>query len=283
VSSVGWPSNAGGRLAGSLIALPFALAQAEQNFMSPRRPQALIWGDLAPQITIGVTVTGWHDITPLQLRWVALRVRRGEDLVAFSGLDPAWQGRVSTALSRYLQPADLDRLNRLLAQGDFPHAAVQIPPSVFYAIADDPNLKDAPEDLPSMELASLQAGNQPELSPEAIGRAFGTPKPTLTHSYRPDLEHIRTFPALMGYSSRILAETWESNNIFYALLADEAGVPPSQLDTLVPEWNRTAIESIFAANLEDWPALIRSLHSTSDVVLHRTSPNEQASAAFPAR
>jgi hypothetical protein len=88
----------------------------------------------------------------------------------------------------------------------------------------------------------------------------------------------------MGYSSRILAETWESNNIYYAVLADEAGVPAAQLDTYVPEWNRTSIEGIFAANLEDWPALIRSLHSTADVVLHRgTQQNEQATASFPAR
>ena len=71
----------------------------------------------------------------------------------------------------------------------------------------------------------------------------------------------------MGYSSRILAETWESNNIFYAVIADQAGIPASELDTYVPEWNRAAIENIFAANLEDWPALLRSLHTTADTVL----------------
>ena len=94
---------------------------------------------------------------------------------------------------------------------------------------------------------------------EAISRAFGTPKPTLTHSYKPGLLYLRTFPALMGYSSRILAESWESNNLYYAALADEAGVPVSQLDSYVPEWNRTAIENIFATHLEDWPALLRIL------------------------
>ena len=32
----GWPSNAGGRLVGSLAGLPYALAEAEQNFLIPR-------------------------------------------------------------------------------------------------------------------------------------------------------------------------------------------------------------------------------------------------------
>ena len=46
----GWPSNAGGRLVGSLSGLPYALAEAEQNFLIPTQTQALIWGDLVPQM-----------------------------------------------------------------------------------------------------------------------------------------------------------------------------------------------------------------------------------------
>jgi hypothetical protein len=68
----------------------------------------------------------------------------------------------------------------------------------------------------------------------------------------------------MGYSSRILAETWESNNLYYAALADETGIPASQLDAYVPQWNRSTIENIFATHLEDWPALLRSLHTVGD-------------------
>ena len=41
----GWPSNAGGRLVGSLAGLPYALAESEQNFLVPTQTQALIWGD----------------------------------------------------------------------------------------------------------------------------------------------------------------------------------------------------------------------------------------------
>ena len=118
--------------------------------------------------------------------------------------------------------------------------------------------------------------DDPELSAAAIARAFGTPKPTLTHSYRPGLLYLRTFPALMGYSSRILAESWESNNLYYAALADEAGIPASQLDVYVPEWNRTAIESIFATHLEDWPALLRSLQALTANVRQQHGADEMA-------
>jgi len=67
----------------------------------------------------------------------------------------------------------------------------------------------------------MNAESRPELSSAAIAHAFGTPKPTLTHSYVPGLLYLRTFPALMGYSSRILAESWESNLLYYAAVADE--------------------------------------------------------------
>jgi hypothetical protein len=70
----------------------------------------------------------------------------------------------------------------------------------------------------------------------------------------------------MGYSSRILAESWESDNLYFAALADEAGVPIGDLDTLIPEWTRATVENIFATHLEDWPALLRSLYLVGDTV-----------------
>jgi len=97
------------------------------------------------------------------------------------------------------------------------------------------------------------------VSPEAISRAFGTPKPTLANSYHPELLNLRTFPTLMGYSSRIMAESWESNLLYYAALANQLGMHPSQLNVAVPEWTQKTVESIFATHLEDWPALLRSL------------------------
>ncbi len=107
------------------------------------------------------------------------------------------------------------------------------------------------------------------MSYAAISRAFGTPKPTLTHSYQPQLLFLRTFPTLMGYSSRIMAESWESNALFWASLADQLYLPPAQLNVLIPEWTQKTVERIFATHLEDWPALLRSLRLIGDDVRAR--------------
>ena len=110
----------------------------------------------------------------------------------------------------------------------------------------------------------------------AISRAFGTPKPTLANSYQPELLNLRTFPTLMGYSSRIMAESWESNILYYAALADELHMQPSQLNVVVPEWTQATVERIFATHLEDWPALLRSLRLVGDDV--RTKVRKQMAA-----
>ncbi len=73
-SERGWPSSAGGKLVGSLVGLPYALAEAEQNFLIPSREQALIWGDLVPQLLLSATVQRWWNVTPGQLHWVALHM-----------------------------------------------------------------------------------------------------------------------------------------------------------------------------------------------------------------
>lgn len=61
VFGTGWPSSAGGRLVGSLAGLPYALAQAEQNFLVPSNEQALIWSDLVPQLIMSAKIPRWWD------------------------------------------------------------------------------------------------------------------------------------------------------------------------------------------------------------------------------
>ncbi len=266
VSGTGWPESGGGRLSGSLISLPYTIAEAEQNFLTPKREQALIWGDLVPQMIVDVTVNRWRNVTPQQVRWVGLHMQRGETLLAAAAMNSEVESKVMDVLRRYETPGDAERIDDRLRSADFAHALGQLPPSVLYSLAEDSSLKNVSPDLPSMEISEMAAKGDPELLPASISRAFGTPKPTLTHSYLPGLLYLRTFPALMGYSSRIMAETWESNNLYYAALADRVGVPVSQLDIYVPDWNRAAIENIFATHLEDWPALLRSLKAVSGSV-----------------
>ena len=89
VFGTGWPSNAGGRLVGSLAGLPYALAEAEQNFLIPDADQALIWGDLVPQMILSAMIPRWWNVTPAQMHWVGLHMRYAESLLAEAALDPA--------------------------------------------------------------------------------------------------------------------------------------------------------------------------------------------------
>ncbi len=270
VSSGGWPISAGGRLIGSLISLPYAIAEAEQNFLSPTREQALIWADLVPQLIADVTINRWRDVKAEQLRWVALHVQRGKNLIAAAALDPAVQGPVMEAYKRYSTPGRVEWLQDHLQSEAFPSVIAEVPTSVLYSLGEDPALANLSPDAAWRQIAALKEQNANSVSPEAISRVFGTPKPTLTHSYTPGLLKLRTFPALMGYSSRILAESWESNNLYYAALADELATPVTVLDAYVPEWNRSTIENIFATHLEDWPAILRSLQTTGNNIRHQS-------------
>jgi hypothetical protein len=266
ITGSGWPASAGGRLMGSLCSLPYALAEAEQNFLTPKREQALIWGDLVPQILVDVTISRWRNVNPVQLRWVSLHLQRGQNLLASAALDRKLEPQVLAALARREVPARVEWVDDRLRSDRFAEAISQVSPAVLYALATDPTLKESDTGLASREIADMAGRDGAEVAPAVIAARFGTPKPTLLHSYRPGFLELRMFPALMGYSSRILAESWESDNLYFAALADEAGIPVSDLDSLVPQWTRATVENIFATHLEDWPALLRSLYMVGDTV-----------------
>jgi len=61
-----------------------------------------------------------------------------------------------------------------------------------------------------------------------------------------------------------MAESWESNLLYWADLGDQLGIQPAQLNVLVPDWTRQVVERIFASHLEDWPALLKSVRSVGD-------------------
>jgi hypothetical protein len=256
----GWPNGAGGRLQGSLAGLPYALAQAEQNFLIPDREQAVIWGDLAPQIIQSATIPRWWKVSPSQLQWVALHLRYASALAAEAALDEGVRAQVLQALARQAVPARLHRLAVLLERGDIPAALAEITPSERFMLAQE-MLAHRPgaDDALAATMRRLAAEIPAQANYAAVSRAFGTPKPMLTGSYGPELLYLRPFPALMGYSSRLLAESWESNALYWAALADESHLPPARLNVAAPQWTREVVERIFASHLEDWPALLRSL------------------------
>ena len=135
----------------------------------------------------------------------------------------------------------------------------------MYAIADGMSqTKDVSADPEMGEILHLRSLVPDQVSEAAISRAWGTPKPTLANSYRQELLNLRTFPTLMGYSSRIMAESWESNLLYWADVGDQTGVQPAQLNVLVPQWTQKVVERIFASHLEDWPALLKSVRSVGE-------------------
>jgi len=275
----GWPSNGGGRLVGSLAGLPYALAEAEQNFLVPEQTQALIWGDLVPQMIVSAVIPRWWNVTPSQLHWVALHMRYAESLLAASALDPALRRETLAILSAQAAPARVEQVAALLADGDLPAALNKVTPSELFILASrmraamEADTQREPSPLLA-EIRRLAAASPQQIDYPAISAAFGTPKPTLANSYRPELLNLRTFPTLMGYSSRILAESWESNALYWAELADQTYVQPSQLNLRIPEWTEKLVERIFASHLEDWPAVLRSLRAVGDEV--RSKSRQQA-------
>ncbi|HLY19938.1 MAG TPA: hypothetical protein VKR61_22075 [Bryobacteraceae bacterium] len=270
----GWPSNGGGRLVGSLSGLPYALAEAEQNFLIPDQTQALIWGDLVPQIMLSAVIPRWWNVTPSQLHWVALHMRYAESLMAASALDPALRQETLDVLSSQASPARVGQVGALLETGAVPAAIAKVTPAELFVLSA--RMQENPKSPPSLLLAEIRrmaADSPQQINYRVISAAFGTPKPTLANSYRPELLHLRTFPTLMGYSSRILAESWESNTLYWAQLADQTFVRPSQLNVRIPEWTQKLVEHIFASHLEDWPALLHSLRTVGDEVRSKNRPS----------
>jgi hypothetical protein len=153
-------------------------------------------------------------------------------------------------------------------------------PSELFAVAKDVLSTSKVDNPLALEIRREAADSPRLLNYEAVSRTFGTPKPTLANSYSPELLSLRTFPTLMGYSSRILAESWESNLLYYAALADQLSLSPAELNVLVPDWTRQTVERIFATNLEDWPALLRSLRLVGDEVREKSRKHVIASSGF---
>jgi hypothetical protein len=174
-------------------------------------------------------------------------------------------------LDRVAPPARVRRIGDLLAAGEVAAALEQVTPAEIYQLGVLVVSQKMDVGGPAAdEIRHLAADAPDQCNQAVVSELFGTPKPTLTNSQRTELLNLRTFPTLMGYSSRILAESWESNNLFFVSVADELYLPPSQLNILVPEWTQKTVEQIFATHLEDWPALLRSMRTIADGVRIQT-------------
>ena len=277
LGGTGWPNSAGGRMVGSLNGLAFALADAEQNFLIPTERQALIWQDLAPQIMIGAIVPRWWGVTRDEQHFVALHLRLADLLVAASAADAGLAGKIDPILRIQVDPHRLDLMRRHSAEGEIRAGLGELTPAEKYRLATAFGEAHGDDVLDVggpvwREIARLANSDPERFDYSRLASIFGTPHPALSHSYRSDLLHLPLFPTMMRFSSRILAESWESTNLFWAALADELHVEPARLNLLVPEWTQKSIERIFATHLDDWPALLHSMRVVADRYREQMKP-----------
>ena len=265
---VGSPAGGGAHLVGSLADLPYVLADAEQDFIAPENVQALIWREVVPGLLTNAIVPRWWDISRNELHAVALYQRAGEELLASSAQDETLRNDVLRILSERMSPQTLEHLEQALRAGSLHNGFPELMPADTFYLAAEYRRKFPHQDRSfgsaGQELERLSQSDPAEVSWERISRDFGVPHPILERSYGCDLLNLAPFPPFTGYSSRLLAESWDSNNLYWARLADEHGDSPVMLNRLVPELTHRMVEKIFATDMEDWPALMRAARETGE-------------------
>ena len=266
---VGTPAGGGAYLMGSLTDLSYALASTEQDFIAPENVQALIWKELVPDLLVSATLPRWWTVSPTELHAVALYQRSGEELLTASVKDPQLRARVINILSDRMTPQRLERAEQALTREE--DLAVMLPrmmpADTFYLAAEFRRrypAEAASSGPAGQQLDDLARQHPGDVSMERLSRDFGVPHPTLARTYGRDILNVKPFPFFGGYSSRLFGESWESNNLYWARLADELGYSPVMLNRLVPELTRHMTAKIFATDLEDWPAMVRAMRETGE-------------------
>ncbi|HYM78638.1 MAG TPA: hypothetical protein VE377_21895 [Candidatus Dormibacteraeota bacterium] len=282
----GSPAGGGAHFVGSLADLPYALADLEQDFISPHSVQALIWKELTPELLTSAIVPRWWNVSPLELHAVALYQRAGEEILAASANDDALRSKVLAILSDRLLPRRSLQVEKVLRAGRVSELLPQMMPAdTFYLAAE---FRDRfPEQAGEWGIASRELQELCRQHPEDVGwkrlsHDFGAPHPQLAQNYGLELLNVTPMPPFSGYSSRFLAESWDSPNLYWARLADEGGYAPVMLNHFVPELTRMMIEKIFATDHEDWPALLRAMQETGTEFREgKLTPPSRIKAALP--
>jgi hypothetical protein len=280
----GSPAGGGAHLVGSLADLPFALAEMEQDFMVPENVQALIWRELVPGLVTSAILPRWWGVPRGELHAVTLYQQTGEALLK-TAADPKnadIRGQVIGILASRMSPQRVQRVEALLNKGDADAVSAQLAPAdSFYLAADFRRKHPAARDVwgaAGEELDSLSKASPNDVGWERLSRDFGVPHPVLAQTYGRELLNLPPVPAFAGYSSRLLAESWDSGTLYWARLADESGAAPEELNRMVPDLTRRMVEKVFATDFEDWPALVRALHETGDEFRRERNASVSASA-----
>ena len=264
----GSPAGGGAHFVGSLADLPYSLAELEQDFIAPKNVQALIWQELVPSLLTSAVLPRWWNVSPDELHAVALYQRSGEELLSACVQDGEMRGKVVAILSDRVLPRRLEQIEDAMRAAQVSDILAKVTPAdTFYLSAEFERRypgEIASSGTASEELRNLRRQHPEQVNWRRLSQDFGVPHPTLNHTYARELLDVPPLPAFSGFASRLLAESWDSSNLYWARLADENGYPPVALNRLVPELTQRMVEKIFATDLEDWPALLRALRATGE-------------------
>ncbi|HWC17935.1 MAG TPA: hypothetical protein VG498_13025, partial [Terriglobales bacterium] len=193
----GSPAGGGAHLVGSLADLPYVLAQAEQDFITPENVQALIWGAVVPGILTSAVVPRWWDVSREELHAVTLYQEIGEHLLAASADNDAMRTKVMAILAERVAPRTLDLVQLALRSGGSVDPNLYVTPAdTFYVAAEFhhrfPDQADA-LGQPGKELDALAQAHPNEVSWELISHDFGVPHPVLAQNYARELLNLPPF------------------------------------------------------------------------------------------
>jgi hypothetical protein len=264
----GWTASGGAHLIGSMADLPYALARVEQDFIVPQNVQSLIWEDLVPGLITSAVLPRWWSVTRNELHAVAMYQRGGEELLSGATKDEKLRGSVVGILTDCLLPLRLEQVETALRAGREDDALALIAPAESFYLAAEYRRRHASEKSSwgpaGKELDELLAHFPAETNTDRISEDFGVPHPALAQSYGRELMSMKPIPTFLYYSSRLLAESWDSGNLYWGRLADEMGYSPIMLNVLVPQLTRRMVEQTFASHLEDWSAVLRAMRETGE-------------------
>ena len=263
---VGATAGGGAYLMGSLAELPYALASTEEDFIAPAKVQALIWHETVPALMVDAVMPRWWNIGKNEMHAAALYQRSGEELLAAARGNPEVRQKVMLILRDRFTVERVEEIYEDYAHpGLNPALEEMLPADTFYLAAQFSKRypgQAAQWGPASKELDALASSDPADADPTRIATDFGAPHPATSESYDCSLLSRVVFPASGGYASRLFGESWDSNNLYWARLADEAGYPAVMLNLLAPELTHQMIANIFATYVDDWPALLRAMRET---------------------
>ena len=266
LSGVGVSAGGGAYLMGSLADLPYSLASAEAAFVVPEHIQALVW-ELIPSLLADSTVPRWWHVSADELHAMALYQQTGEELMLAAKEKEDVRAEVLETLSDQVSPRRFALLERGAKSGTGTPGMSLMPSEALYLAEEF--LRRFPQAVSAagpagQQLTELKAKDAALVNPGRLSADFGVSHLTLARTNARELLHMQPFPFSTGSTNRTFAESLESDNLYWARLADEAGYSPLVLNRLVPELTRHMVGKIFASNMDDWPAVLRAMQQTRE-------------------